>query len=154
MFSITWVMTMYLIIVFMFVCLSTHRAEGTEVLLTEEKIKRYSEYVGYTLGRDFQRLKIPCDAEAVAAGVRKFAEGSDPTAILGEQDQYEVVLQIQSELFDKKAAENVLCAQNFFSELKKKPSIVTLEEDALCYEVINEGTGTAIVTDTSIPFIY
>jgi FKBP-type peptidyl-prolyl cis-trans isomerase len=143
---------MYLIRFLLFI-LSTNYAEGTEEPLTQQKIKRYSEYVGYTMGKDFQVFGIPFDAEAVVEGLRKFSAGYDPKDLLEGQNEFDYIIQIQSELFDKKARENAVKAQIFFTELEKKASVVKLQDKKLYYELIKEGTGVEAITETSKPWL-
>jgi peptidylprolyl isomerase len=121
---------------------------------TQDNVSQYSEYIGYTLGKELQILNVPCDEEAIARGLKNFKEGVKPNYIESGVNESEIILQLQEELFDKKAAENKKRTEEFFCNLCKNPRLITVVDKQLYYEILKEGTGSASVRADSKPLVH
>jgi FKBP-type peptidyl-prolyl cis-trans isomerase len=108
---------------------------------TQERIEQYSESVGY-------------DIEAIARGLVNFQKGLKPKCIQGDVDECELLLQIQSDLFEQKAAENKNRVEQFFNALTTKTALTEVVANKLYYEVLIEGTGSKMVKVTSEPLLH
>jgi peptidylprolyl isomerase len=121
---------------------------------TQDNVSQYSEYVGYTLGKELQILNLPYDVEAVARGLKKFKEGIKPNYIESVVDESEFILQLQGELFEKKAAENKKHTEEFFCSLCKNSRLITVVEKQLYYEIVKEDSGSSSVRADSKPLVH
>src|SRR5262245_12129076 len=120
-------------------------------LETDDARANYS--MGYQIGNDWKRQGLPLDAEALAAGIRDAAQGSEPR--LSEEDRRAALTALQerlgaaAEASRQAAAEKNLADAKAFLDANRAKEGVTTLPSGLQYKVIKEGTGPKpAATDT------
>ena len=121
--------------------------------VTQEKIERFSEFVGYTIGNEMRQTKTEIELKAFMQGVEKGKKGLPPGSVT-QGDPMELIVQIQEALFEKKASENALLAEQFFKDLPSRPSMRAIIDKELYVEVVQEGCGKKTVDITSEPLVH
>jgi peptidylprolyl isomerase len=103
------------------------------------------------LGKEQELLKLDYDAESIARGLMDFQKGKKPERDVNES---ELLLQILSDVFEQKAAENQSRAEQFFRTLATKAALTKVIDNQLYYEVLVKGTGQKMIEATSKPLIH
>lgn len=118
-------------------------AADTSELKTEKEKVSYS--IGFSLGSNFKRQSVDVDIEQLIRGMNDAI--NNRAAILSAKEQRDVMTAYQKKQNDKMAskqgktaAKNKKAGNQFLSENKRKPGVVTLKS-GLQYKVIVEGKG-------------
>ncbi len=132
---------------------SLHAEQSVQQMSSEEKIDLFSEWIGYTLGTQLDMMKLNYNTDAIIRGIEKY-KASEKLKSSGIQDEMAVVLEIQEEIFEKKAAENLLKTKQFFDDLANNPLMTKVIEKELYIEKMQEGEGAATIEMTSEPLLH
>lgn len=143
---------MQLIFFFFFFLFSNLQAIETPSMTTDEKIELFSHYTGYMFGRELSLMKLPYNAEALANGFKAYEKGELQDNLTDEK-MFELILSIQEELFEKKAEENRIQAEEFFCNVAKNSAAVMLIDKQLYYETVTTGNGSETVQEKNEPLV-
>lgn len=143
---------MWRFIVLFVSCASVWGEEVAE-LSTKEKIDRFSEFIGYTLGNELSKMKLDYSPNGILKGLENFQSGCGPSL----QDMgggMGLALHIQEEFFDKKAAENLLLTERFFADLENNSSVIKLVDKELYIEILHHSDCPDIIGEDSEPLVH
>ncbi len=126
-------------------------AEDKAVFKGPEDAVSYS--VGFRMGAEYRKHKIPLHSEMIAAGFRDAMSGAQPK--LSEEDMKVKLSDLearvkksQQEKTTEQAAKNLAEGEAFLTENGKKEGVVTLPS-GLQYQILKEGEGPSPkATDT------
>ncbi len=109
------------------------------------KAGRLSYTLGMDIGKNFRKLGVTIDPNAVAQGIQDGLSGSTPK--LTKQQMQQTMVGFQKEILAKRAAAfkqlaqtNAQAGQNFLAQNKRKAGVVALA-NGLQYKVVTPGTG-------------
>lgn len=107
----------------------------------EKDIQTYSKQVGISIAEDLRTMSECYDIEAVIQGMREYLKGESTNEAFRKAPDNAFDL-IQKKLFEYQARKNLEKAEHFLRKLCQKKTIITLEKDALLYEITESGKGT------------
>ena len=126
-----------------FISKRTQEALATTDSISQSKKKLLSELFGYTLWNDIKNYREYYNIEDIIQGMRACARGDVPPRDLQAKETIQLTAELQRELYEKSSSKNLERAENFLSELAKKPSVHVIENKKLYYEVLCEASDEA-----------
>jgi peptidylprolyl isomerase len=147
-------MSRILIVIFFFCQRMLCLADDSKQQSPQESIKIYSYTLGYMFGKELQAMKLSYNINSVIEGLTDFEKGLPEKYQHDDDKLFEMIVQTQSDLFEKKAAENALHVKAFFQDLRKNGKIIKLIDQELYYEILCEGEGEQGVVEDSSPLIH
>ena len=101
--------------------------------------------IGYQIGEDFKRHKLPVDPDMFARGIRDALKQRKP--LMSPEERRATLLDLekrvrtaQQQMLQEKAAQNLAASDKFLAENSTKEGVQTLPS-GLQYRVIQEGSG-------------
>jgi peptidylprolyl isomerase len=111
-------------------------------------VRQFSRREGYKLAQEFHENAEWIDFQEVIRGIEDYVSGKPAVASLeGDENSFEVAIQ----LFEAEAKKNLESACLFLQKIINKPTVHSLEDGKILYEVLQEGQGTSFVQEGSAP---
>jgi peptidylprolyl isomerase len=142
-------------IIFSILFLVSVSGEGTEVEQTDlhQKIEIFSRREGYDIATYLKNHSEWIDLASVIHGIQDYMSGETPQGVLQKEGGVSYC-KILIQLFEQSAKRNLEKAQAFLQNLKDKPSLHSLENGKVWYEVVVEGKQKACVQKDSSPLLH
>lgn len=129
----------------------THATTTTTTQLVDKKeqidMKKLSEAFGHFIGRNLQSPGLSFDLDSIIKGIREGAAGQP--APLTEKEYEEMMAAVQEKAFKEMSAANLKSANDFMEKNKQNTGIVEVVPNKLQYNVLKEGSGSAVEAHSS-----
>jgi FKBP-type peptidyl-prolyl cis-trans isomerase len=108
-----------------------------------------SEQFGYTFWKDIKQYRAWYNLEDVIKGMRSCEANEKPPLDNSTAEVRRLTDDLQREMYEATIDKNLKRAEEFLKQIAKKPTVTTVQEGQLYYEVMQEGSGEQCVKPSS-----
>lgn len=105
-------------------------------------LEKISRTMGHLIGKNLQSMGLTLDVEALVRGMKESSQGE--LAPLSEDECLQALSILQEETLNIEAEENLVQANKFLESNAAKKDVVALESGKLQYQILKEGSGSAV----------
>lgn len=106
------------------------------------EVSEVSEALGHLIGKNLETMGVDFDLECVVRGIQNAASGKQSP--MSESETIEAITLAQESAFNKKAEENLKCAESFLEKNASAKKVVSLEDGKVQYKIEKRGKGTTV----------
>jgi peptidylprolyl isomerase len=120
--------------------------------MTPAEMARISEAFGHFIGRNLKSPGIQFDLESIVKGIRDGAAGKP--APMSDEEYEQAMIAVQQNAFAKISQSNLQAANDFLTSNAAKANVKELQPGKLQYEIVKEGSGTAVEPHGNVQINY
>lgn len=109
---------------------------------SQEEINKLSEAFGHFIGRNLNAPGIKFDLESIIRGMRNGVEGKPSP--MSDQEYEAMMTKLQERAYSQLSEDNLKAANAYLKENGKLSTVVEIVPGKLQYEILKQGSGTAV----------